>query len=228
MESVKGDHGGQHRADHDDQHRVDRTQTWLQTWLRIWLENLRKLKRRARRLIGLNGGEVMEADDLLQLTLLRVLRINKSPEEVLNPPGYLLRMLRNTWVDELKKAKKPRAESLEAILGDPAQSKKLPSVRPEVFREEEEAERQRKFQSLRVALTAEEDALLEAFLDDPTLETYAAASHEDVCRTKMRWNKLRGKLIRLAVIRGLSSKDEEDPKQPSEAPNSLKKRKKNR
>lgn len=202
MENDQGDHGGR-RGGEGDRPDAALVQSWLEAWLQIWLKYEGVLKACARRLVGRDGRGVVGDEDLLQLTYCRILTYPKNPAAVGEPLGYLLRIMRNKFHDELRKVLQAPTDSLDRLQGDPAWRGKLPAVEPEVLRREEEQEERRKFESLCLMLSAEDKALLEAFLDDPTLETCAAAAHEHIRYTKYRWNKLRSKMIRIAKIRNL-------------------------
>jgi DNA-directed RNA polymerase specialized sigma24 family protein len=158
------------------------------------------LRKRALRLAGLAGGNTQDAGDYYQETAYRVLNYSTVFGEINNPLGYMLRVMRNVWIDQQVKANKVHMESLDAMQEDPARRGELPAVAAEVLRFAKNSEFLEELRTVRAAFTRDEKCLLAAVLGGQTLEEIAASSNEDLYRTRARWYKLRAKVKRL--IRG--------------------------
>lgn len=181
-----------HDHDHDDDHHA---------YLRkAYGEHKKSLNDRARRL---SNGRFHDAEDLVQETFYRALIYPMNPEEIRNPRGYLLRVMRNTWISKWKRERTARTESLDAILDNPALH---PTVEPDVLRIAENNELLEQLSELRGALTHEEKSLLDARLGGQTLEEIAATLNVDEFRTRACWYKLKAKLSRLIKSRNAQTK----------------------
>ena len=78
----------------------------------------------------LANGRLSDAEDLAQETVCRALIYSRNPEEIRNPLSYLLRMMRNTWIDKWTKENTANVESLEGLLS----TGKHPMVEPDILR----------------------------------------------------------------------------------------------
>lgn len=164
-------------------------------------EHKKSLDARARRL---SNGRLHDAEDLVQETFCRALIYPMNPEEIRNPRGYLLSVMRNVWITKWTKEQQARMESLDAILSDPARQKEHPAVESEVPRIAKNNEMLEELKNIQAALSHDEKDLLAARLAGQTLEEIAVSLNEDECRTRYRWYKLNAKLKRL--IKGRNAK----------------------
>lgn len=182
-------------SDHEYDHRAYLTKAYD--------EHRKSLQERARRL---SDGRHQDAEDLVQETFCRALMYPMNPEDIRNTRGYLLRVMRNSWVTRWKKEKRALTDSLDAILSNPARQKEHPTVEPEVLRIAKNEELLEQVKQLQGALSGDEKHLLAARLEGQTLEEIAAASNEDEFRTRARWYKLKAKLSRLVKSRLATTK----------------------
>lgn len=166
--------------------------------IKAYDEHRKSLQDRGRRLCN---GRHHDAEDLVQETFCRALIYPMNPEEIRNPRGYLLCVMRNLWVTKWKREKGALTESLDVILSNSARQKEHPTVEPEVLRIAKNKELLEQLKQLQGALSGDEKRLLAARLKGQTLEDIAAAADEDEFRTRARWYKLKAKLSRLVKSR---------------------------
>lgn len=170
-------------SDSRNQHRLD--------WEEICLDLMPRLAKRALRL---TDGRVPDAEDLTQETICRALIYPKNAGEIRSPLSYLMRMMRNAWIDKWREEDTANMDSLDAILNDPARQAEVPTVEPEILRL---AENEGLLQELKLRqgpLSTEEKFLLDSYLAGQTLDEIATSLNEDVRVTKVRWNALKSKL----------------------------------
>lgn len=166
-------------------------------WTKVCEDFMQRLIAYALRLVN---GRTYDADDLVQETICRALLYSKNPEEIKNPLGYLLRMMRNIWIKKWHKENTAHMESLETLQQTKA-LKNHPTVAPEVFRLLENEELAEALKILLRALTTRERRLLKLYLQGYSCKEMAQRLDEDVRLTRSDLNAVKTK-VRLRIKRG--------------------------
>jgi len=100
-------------------------------WGQICIEAYPLLKRHAR---GLVNGNPYDIEDLVQDTVIRILRYGKDPNSIENQRMYLLRMMQNIWHDKrVQNARFGRLVSLDETLSEETEAQ-LPVIEPTALR----------------------------------------------------------------------------------------------
>lgn len=131
-----------------------------------------------------------DAEDLVQEAICRALMYPKDPREVKNPLGYLMRTVRNIWIDKWARENTANLESLDTL----ANSTYLPSVEPDVLRMLENEELQRAISVKQGPLTRREQLLLKLHLEGYTCGEIADKLKEDVRAIGCDLNAVRSKV----------------------------------
>jgi RNA polymerase sigma factor (sigma-70 family) len=168
------DHGG-HRARHGS------------FWVKALEETNERLMSYARRLAN---GRVYDAEDLFQETACRALAYARDPGEIRNPAYYLLRMMRNIWIDKWAKENSANVESLDDLLS----SARHPKVEPVVQQVLETQELQEEMYAGQGQLTAREELLLKLHLKGYKSKDIADRLQEDVRVTRTDLNAVKAKV----------------------------------
>jgi RNA polymerase sigma factor (sigma-70 family) len=180
-------------TDHD--HGGDRA-LHVPFWAQALEDANERLMSYARRLAN---GRVYDAEDLVQETACRALVYARDPVGVRNPAYYLLRMMRNIWVDKWKKENSANVESLDDLLG----SARHPKVEPVVQQVLETQELQEEMSVGQGQLTAREELLLKLHLKGYSNKDIAGLLEEDVRVTRTDINAVKAK-VRYRLKKGRS------------------------
>jgi len=166
--------------------------------------------------LRLANGRSYDAEDLVQATVCRALGCTKDPDEVKNPLGYLLRMMRNIWITKWHHEHTAEMESLDERQSAKA-LKNHPTVAPEVFRIlENEAFREAMKVFLR-SLAPREKSLLKLYLEGYKCDEIAAILKEDVRLTRSDLNAVRTK-VQQRIKRQLKPHEEQREKKTKLSP----------
>ncbi len=138
-------------------------------------------------------GRAYDAEDLVQETVCRVLAYSRTPEEIKNPRGYLLRIMRNAWIDKWAKEQTANTDSLEA-LQDANALKNHPTVEPEVLRILENEELAESLRPLPRRLTQREELLFRLYREGYNDKEIADMLNEDVRLIRSNLNVVRTKV----------------------------------
>jgi RNA polymerase sigma factor (sigma-70 family) len=168
------DHGG-HRARHGP------------FWVTALEDASERLMSYARRLAN---GRTYDAEDLFQETACRALIYARDPGGVRNPAYYLLRMMRNIWIDKWARENSANVESLDGLLN----SARHPKVEPVAQRVLETQELQEEMYAGQGQLTAREQLLLKLHLKGYKSKDIAARLQEDVRVTRTDLNAVKAKV----------------------------------
>jgi RNA polymerase sigma factor (sigma-70 family) len=160
-------------------------------WSKACEDSYSRLLSYARKLTNNN---MQAAEDLAQDTVCRVLKYSSNPESIANPTKYLLRVLHNNWIDNLRHYRAVNEVSLDGGLSDG----ELPAVEPTVqialeHKEVDDRFRDMMTQELR-RLSARERYLLTSYLEGHNCKEIAAELGEDVSITRYNVNALKAKL----------------------------------
>jgi RNA polymerase sigma factor (sigma-70 family) len=156
-------------------------------WAQVCQDLYQRLILRARRL---TNDRLSDAEDLVQETVCRVLIYPSNPMEVRTPLGYLLRMMRNIWIDQWVKEKRENTDSLDDILS----GTRHPTVESDVLRILENEELNDQMSSKLVGLTSREKLLLQLHLEGYKCKDIADTLNEDARITRSDLNAVRAKL----------------------------------
>lgn len=156
-------------------------------WEKACEEFLSRLTLSAHRL---TNNRIYDAEDLVQETICRALSYNRNPKEISNTLSYLLRMMRNVWIDKWVKENTARTESLDDALSAGIH----PVIEPTIIRTLENEELQNKIQSRQVGLTHRERLLLTMYVNGYTAKEIAEKLNEDVRLTRSDLNALIAKV----------------------------------
>lgn len=138
----------------------------------------------------LANGKVYDAEDLFQETACRALTYARDPGGIRNPAYYLLRMMRNIWIDKWAKENSANVESLDDLLG----SARHPKVEPVVQQVLETQELQEEMNVRQGQLTAREETLLKLHLQGYKTKDIAGRLREDVRVTRTDLNAVKAKV----------------------------------
>lgn len=151
-----------------------------------------------------------EADDLIQETFYRALLYSKNPQEIKNPLGYLLRIMRNVHFSKWRK-ESANMVSLDELLSQEGEERRTkfvePAVEPDVQRILENKELMAQFSVMRGPLNAREERLLELYLDGYSCDEIAKQLGEDVRAIRSDLNAVRTK-VRARIRRALGKHGE--------------------
>jgi RNA polymerase sigma factor (sigma-70 family) len=156
-------------------------------WVKTLEDSNERLKSYARRLAN---GRAYDVEDLLQETICRALTYSPDPREIKSPLSYLLRMMRNSWIDRWKKENSANVESLEDLLN----SGQHPTVEPVVQRMLESRELQHEMAAKQGPLTPREKLLLELYLKGLKCQDIADRLDENVRLTRSDLNAVKAKV----------------------------------
>lgn len=151
--------------------------------------------------LRLANGRRYDADDLVMETVCRALIYSRNPEGIRNPLGYLLRIMRNTWITKRHTENTANTESLEELQSNRA-LKNHPTAEPDVFRVLENEEFEFKLRNLPGSLTTREKELLTLYLRGYTVKEIADILNEDVRVMRSDLKKVKSKVR--SRLRGIS------------------------
>jgi RNA polymerase sigma factor (sigma-70 family) len=138
----------------------------------------------------LANGRVYDAEDLLQETACRTLIYSPNPGTIRNPLSYLLRMMRNIWIDKWARENTANVESLEDLIN----SGRHPIVEPVVQRVLENEELRVEMGAKQGPLTPREKLLLELYLRGYKCKDIADKLNENVRLTRSDLNAVKAKV----------------------------------
>jgi RNA polymerase sigma factor (sigma-70 family) len=156
-------------------------------WAKTIEDSNERLMSFARRL---SNGRVYDAEDLTQETACRALTYSRNPEEIRNPLSYLLRMMRNIWIDKWAKENTANVESLDDLLS----TGRHPIVEPVAQRLLENEELQHDMSVKQGPLDSREKLLLELYLKGFKCKEIADKLNENVRLTRSDLNAVKAKV----------------------------------
>ncbi len=159
----------------------------LAFWERACDDAKQQLISYARRLAK---GRVYDADDLFQDTVCRIFVYLKNPEDIRNPVAYLLRTMRNVWLDKRRQEDSSNIESLDDMLNE----HRHPTVDPQVTRLLENNDLKNEMQAGKGPLSREEKQLLSLYLEGYKCGEIAGRMNWDVYRTRSELNAVKAKV----------------------------------
>jgi RNA polymerase sigma factor (sigma-70 family) len=159
-------------------------------WTKVCEDFMQRLIAYALRLAN---GRAYDAEDLVQETICRALVYSKNPEEIKNPLGYLLRIMRNIWITKWRKENTANMESLDTLQNTKT-LKNHPTVAPEVFRILENEELAESLRVLPGPLTTREKLLLGLYLKGYNCKEMGQILNEDARVTRSDLNAVRSKV----------------------------------
>lgn len=146
---------------------------------------------RARRLAN---GRLHDAEDLMQETFCRALIYPRNPEEISNPLGYLLRIMRNAWRDKWVKENAAVTDSLDELLNRDGPRAAEPAIESDIQRILENEELMAEMKVKQGPLTSREKLLLKLHLEGFKCKEIAARLSEDVRLVRSDLNAVRTKI----------------------------------
>ena len=163
-------------------------QSQYSTWEDFFLQFLRLMHVYACRLTR----RVEDADDLVNDTVVRILRSRRQPSELDEPIAWVFLIMKRIWIDHLRKAKRAHFESID----DPERElqRELPGFDPTVHRDLENKNLLDAIRQKTAKLTARERLLLELMSEGMTCEEIAELLNEDLRITRYDCNALKAKL----------------------------------
>lgn len=138
----------------------------------------------------LANGRAYDAEDLVQETACRALIYSRNPEEIRSPAGYLLRMMRNIWVDKWARENTANTESLEDLLANG----RHPTVEPVVQRVLENEELRSRMDAKQGPLSPREKTLLALYMRGYKCKDIAEELNENVRLTRSDLNAVKAKV----------------------------------
>lgn len=159
-------------------------------WTQVCEDFMQRLIAYALRLVN---GRTYDADDLVQETIYRALLYSRNPQDITNPLGYLLRMMRNIWVTKWRKENSANMDSLETLQNTKSW-KNHPTVAPEVLRHLENEQLAKLLRILLKPLNAREKRLLVLYLKGYNCKEMAQILTEDVRLTRSDLNAVKSKV----------------------------------
>ncbi len=138
----------------------------------------------------LANGRTYDAEDLVQETACRALTYCPDPVEIRNAASYLLRMMRNVWIDRWTRENSANVESLEELLS----SGRHPTVEPLAQRLLEHEELREQMAAKQGPLTPREGLLLELYLKGDKCKDIADRLGEDVRLIRADLNAVKAKV----------------------------------
>lgn len=170
----------------DDDHGGDRTRHGP-FWAQALEDAHERLTSYARRLAN---GKVYDAEDLVQETACRALTYAPDPVGIRNPAYYLLRTMRNVWIDKWARERPENVEPLDGLLSGP----RHPKVDPVAQQKLETRELREEINAGLGQLTDRERLLLKLHLQGYKNQDIADSLHEDVRITRADLNAVRAKV----------------------------------
>jgi RNA polymerase sigma factor (sigma-70 family) len=162
--------------------------------------------------LRLENGRVYDAEDLVQATACRALTYVTNPEEIRNPCGYLLSIMRRIWFDKWRNSDAANMTSLDELQSADA-LKSHPSVEPNVLEILENRELVQKLTGRQGSLEPREKLLLQFYLEGYKAKEIAEKLNEDVRVVKDDLNRVKSKVR--SRLRGLKEVDPEVAKTAS-------------
>lgn len=150
--------------------------------------------------LKLANGRRYDADDLVQETVCRALSYSENPEKIENPLGYLLRIMRNSWITKWHTENTANMDSLDELQSKMA-LKNHPTVEPDVDRILENEEFESKFKAESGPLTTREKELLKLYFEGYKCKEIADQLNEDVRLVRSDLNAVKSK-VRQRIKRG--------------------------
>ena len=169
---------------------------WVSFWEQIYLEYFRRLCAMARR--RLTGGDEAEAEDVVSEAFARAITYARNPEAIAYPLAYLWQIVRNVWLDKLRRENTATMVRLDALDSD-----QHPTVPPDALRLLENEELMKTFAVKQGPLTSREKKLLELYLAGYDCAEIAAILKEKVGMTRSDLNAVRTK-VRYRLMSGKS------------------------
>jgi RNA polymerase sigma factor (sigma-70 family) len=151
----------------------------------------KQLFSRARRLAN---GRLPDAEDLMQETFCRALIYPGNPEEISNPLGYLLCVMRNAWRDKWRKENTAVTDSLDGPVNSDRARATEPAIESDIQRILENKELMAQMEVKRGQLTSREELLLKLHLEGFKCKEIATRLNEDVRLTRSDLNAVRTKV----------------------------------
>lgn len=139
-------------------------------------------------------GDSFEVENLVQDTIYRVLRYPKNPQHISNILGFLFRVMRNRWIDTVKKRSRLVTVSLDDPVDGKALARRLPPVPPEALRNLENQELWSVFQANQRSLTPREKRVITLYICGYGCEEIAAVLGVSVGTIKVELNRVRTKV----------------------------------
>ncbi|HKO61589.1 MAG TPA: RNA polymerase sigma factor [Pyrinomonadaceae bacterium] len=160
----------------------------------FWEQACEKYKQRlasyARRLVN---GNVADADDLVQETMVRVLVSSGNPAGIETPIAYLYTVMRNAWITKWRKEHPDIMDSLDDLVTRRA-LKNQPAVEPDVLLVLENQEYQQDLKVRKGPLNDRESRILELYLDGYKCNEIAEVLDEDKRIISVELNAVRTKV----------------------------------
>jgi RNA polymerase sigma factor (sigma-70 family) len=138
----------------------------------------------------LANGRLSDAEDLAQEAVCRALIYSSDPAEIKNTLTYLLRIMRNAWIDKWKKENTANVESLDDLLS----TGQHPMVDPDILRILENEDLQDAMTAKQEDLTPREKILLELYFKGFKCKEIADQLSEDVRLTRSDLNAVKAKV----------------------------------
>lgn len=141
--------------------------------------------------VRLTGGRTESVDDLVQDTIVRILRSSHGPTELKSPLAYMLHTMRTVLIDQARKVK-----HIQISLDDPSVElqNQLPSLEPSTQRDLENKELLDVIRLKSAKLSSRERCLLELMLNGLDCKEISNILNEDVRITRADSNALKAKL----------------------------------
>jgi RNA polymerase sigma factor (sigma-70 family) len=175
-------------ANDDSDHKRNRYRPYLE---QTYKDFYQRLFSRARRLAN---GRLPDAEDLMQETFCRALNYPRNPEEITNPLGYLLCVMRNAWSDKRVKEHTGNTDSLDELLNSDRPRAAEPAIQSDVQRILENEELMAEMKVKQGPLTSRENLLLKLHLEGFKCKEIAARLNEDVRLIRSDLNAVRTKV----------------------------------
>jgi RNA polymerase sigma factor (sigma-70 family) len=175
-------------ADDDNNNRRDRFRPY---WEKAYKDFQQPLSARARRLAN---GRLYDAEDYMQETFCRALTYARDPEEISNPLGYLLRVMRHVWIDKWASEQTGITDSLEELLSGDRPRNAEPAMESDIQRILENEQLRAKMEVQQGPLNSREKLLLKLHLEGYKCKEIAKKLNEDVRLTRSDLNAVRTKI----------------------------------
>lgn len=159
------------------------------TWEKLFLEFYGWMYAYAR---SLYRGLTDRADDLVQETVVRILKCPRKPGDLRSPRAYVITTMQSAFRDDLRKSKRAPLDSLDDPKNVALQAKLVSHSTVERDLEKRELLDAMRQQSAR--LSQHERRLLDMLLDGQTHEDISEALGEDIRITRVDCNALKSKL----------------------------------
>lgn len=138
----------------------------------------------------LTNGKIYDAEDLMHDTVCRALIYSRDPTEIRNPLSYLLRTMRNIWLDKRKHENTSNMDSLDDLLI----KNRHPAVEPEVLRVLENEDLEAQMRVGQGPLTTHEKNLLRLYFQGYKCKEIAEKMNMDIYRTRSELNAVKAKV----------------------------------